>query len=81
MSIGALRMYRGLLDCAALNNPLRGEVGATRPSTIRFTPPDPREENKRDTGGAMLDPCPIASPERILSTTGYGDGPFGGETA
>jgi len=81
MSIGALRMYRGLLDSAALNNPLRGVVGATSPSTIRLTPLDRREENRRNTGGAMLDPCPIASPERISSTMRQDDGSFGRETA
>jgi hypothetical protein len=74
MSIGALRMYRGLLDCAALNNPLRGVDGATSPL-------DRREEHKRNTRGAMLDPCPIASTERSSSTMRQDNGSFGRETA
>jgi hypothetical protein len=85
MSIGALRMYRGLLDCVALNNPqvVRRVDDARRPSTIRLAPLDRREENRRNTGGPMLDPCPITSPKRISSTMTMrqDDGSFGTETA
>jgi len=58
-------MHRGLVDSAALNDPVQGVVGTTRPSTIRFALPDYRDGNSSNTGGAVLDPFPIVRPERL----------------
>jgi hypothetical protein len=83
-SISALRMYRGLIDSAAINCPLNGLVGATRPSAIRFTHSNLRDEYTIcNMGGAVTDRCPPtrASPGGILRIKRQDDDePFNRET-
>jgi len=78
LSIGAARMYRGLVDSATLNDPLGGLVGATGLSTVRFARPDLRKQGTPNSGKAGLD---TANSERILSIKTQDDESFGSETA
>ena len=69
VSICALRIYRGLVDSTVICGPVQGELGATRPPSIRFVRSDFHQENTPTTWGAVLDPRPqaTASPKRIYA--------------
>jgi hypothetical protein len=92
MSVGALRMYRGLVDSTALNSTVVAEPpfsskGLSTKSDIQFAIPSEshlyREEGKdmrSGTGGAALDPSYLASsPQRIVLITEQNDGSLEGE--
>ena len=81
MSICALRMYRGLVDSAALNGPLEGAVNATEPSTVRNSRPGRRKVDRGNTGSTVPDQCPDTSRERVLCIERQDGKAFGSETA
>ena len=78
LSIGATRMYRGLVDSAALNDPLG--LDATRMSTARFASRNYRKEGTYDPGGTVLDTHTTASPQRNLHIKTQDEGSLGSET-
>ena len=78
MSIGALRMYRGLMDSAALNGSLAGVVGFKEEMFAR--PAGCQEQDSAP--GAMLDPkFSTSNPGRITVLKRQDVESFGSETA
>ena len=73
-------MYRGLVDSAVLNDPVRGFVGATGLSTAQFAAPDKLKGNICNSGDTGLDTFP-SSPQRILGMKTQDEESSGSETA
>ena len=83
MSIGALRMYRGLVDSAALNGSQARVVCAKGLSTKEEIFARPTAYREQDgAGGATLDPsCSSPNSQRILVIKRQDVESFGSETA
>ena len=95
LSIGAMRMYRGLVDSAVLNCHTAAEPafstskGISAKSDMRFAIPSEsrsgcqeREKDTRDGAGvsALEENYLPSTPQRILLITKHDDGPLESET-